>query len=72
MQSIKCLIVKNTDFKTSKRKIIMKNLIINWLFLAAFITAFTAVGFFAAKSSYNKCKVYSKNDMQAMRDCLNF
>jgi len=50
----------------------MKNLIINWLFLAAFITAFAAVGFFAAKSSYNKCKVYSKDDMQAMRDCLNF
>lgn len=48
----------------------MKKLLINWLFFMAFMATFAACGFFAAKSIYNKCKVYSKGDMVAMRDCL--
>lgn len=42
---------------------------INALFCLILLACVAACGL-AAKSSYHKCKVYSKGDAAAMRDCL--
>jgi len=47
----------------------MKNFLINLAFCLFLLAGVAACGL-AAKSSYHKCKVYSKGDAVAMRDCL--
>lgn len=47
----------------------MKNFLINLIFVYFFLLALAGCGF-AIKSSYDKCKVYSKGNAVAMRDCL--
>lgn len=48
----------------------MKNFLINAAFCLFLLAAIGACGL-AAKSGYNKCKVYSKSDVVVMRDCLD-